>query len=221
MGKKRIKHLGKNKKILSKLKLYSKKISITGCVLLSIVALFLITKDLETKELEEKKEIELSLDKDKTSFIKSIEKGAKKSYKKYGIYPSVTIAQAILESGWGQSKLATESNNIFGIKADISWNGDYVEVITSENYDDTITAKFRKYEDINKSIEDHAKFLVENPRYEEYGVFKAKNYKDQAQALEDAGYSTKQNKSGEFIYADMLIDIIKRYGLHKIDKIYR
>ncbi|MPN41025.1 hypothetical protein SDC9_188565 [bioreactor metagenome] len=103
----------------------------------------------------------------------------------------------------------------------MSWNGDYVEVITSENYDDIITAKFRKYEDINKSIEDHAKFLVENPRYEEYGVFKAKSYKDQAQALEDAGYSTKQNESGEFIYADMLIDIIERYGLHKIDKIYR
>lgn len=217
MGKKKIKHLGKNKKIRKQLELYTKKIGIAAFAFISIVALFSMTKDIEKQEENKIKEIEIILDDEKMTFIKSIEKGAKKSYKKYGIYPSVTIAQAILESGWGKSKLATDSKNIFGIKADSSWNGEYVEVITSENYDDTITAKFRKYEDVNKSIEDHAKFLIENPRYKDHGVFKAKNYKNQSQALEDAGYSTKKNKQGEFIYADMLINIIEKYGLDKFD----
>ena len=61
-----------------------------------------------------------------------------------------------------------------------------------------------------------------NPRYEKNGLFKAKHYKTQAQALEDAGYSTKENEYGEKIYADMLISLVRKYNLQLIDcEIYK
>lgn len=60
---------------------------------------------------------------DNLEFIKSILDGAKSSYNKYGILPSITMAQAILESGWGSSELAVAHNNLFGIKADSRWDG--------------------------------------------------------------------------------------------------
>ncbi|MGL4912073.1 MAG: glycoside hydrolase family 73 protein [Romboutsia sp.] len=218
MGRKKLKYLGRNKKIKKLIRLYRKKICITMGVAVTIITLFNITNYIEKLHKKETSKKDVTLDEENKQFIESIEKEAKKSYEKYGIYPSITIAQAILESGWGKSKLSTESNNVFGIKADASWQGEYVEVITSENYNDKIVAKFRQYDHIDKSIEDHAKFLVENPRYERHGVFDAKNYKEQAQALEDAGYSTKKDEQGNLIYADMLIDLIERYNLQNIDK---
>ena len=60
----------------------------------------------------------LYYDYDKMEFIESIEQQAYENYKKYGILPSITIGQAILESGWGKSQLALDHNNLFGIKAD-------------------------------------------------------------------------------------------------------
>lgn len=173
----------------------------------------------ENKNYEKKiaKIESFNIEKEKIEFIKDIEKEAERSYKKYGLLPSITISQAILESGWGQSELTKISNNLFGIKADKRWKGENVEVITSENYSDEVKAKFRKYDSLDDSIRDHAKFLKENSRYTEHGLFEGKDYKSQAQALEDAGYSTKKNKQGEAIYADMLIDLIERYNLNLID----
>jgi flagellum-specific peptidoglycan hydrolase FlgJ len=213
MGRKKLKHLGKRKKIKKIIKMYIGKIGITIGIIVSIGALFNITNYIE--DINEAKDIQL--EESKKDFIAEIEKGAKKSYRKYGIFPSITIAQAILESGWGESELTKDSNNLFGIKADESWNGQTIEVITSENYNDKVKAKFRKYKDMNESIEDHAKFLVENKRYEEHGVFNAKNYKQQAIALQDAGYATKKNQKGEAIYAQMLINIIENYSLQLLD----
>lgn len=160
---------------------------------------------------------ELEIEEENFKFIKSIEVEAQKSYKEYKIFPSITIAQAILESGWGNSQLTKDSNNLFGIKADDSWKGKTIEIMTTENYNDKIDASFRKYNSIEASIKDHAEFLKENKRYEKNGVFKAENYKEQAQALEDAGYSTKQNSNGEYIYGDMLIELIETYKLYLLD----
>ncbi|WP_042277786.1 glycoside hydrolase family 73 protein [[Clostridium] dakarense] len=213
MGKKKIKHLGKNKRIKNRIKFVSNKILITIGVLLSIYALFNVTKDIEDVKGKE----EISITQEQNDFIKKIESGAKKNYKKHKILPSITVAQAILESGWGESELAKKSNNLFGIKADNSWDGEFVEVSTLENHNDRINAKFRKYNHVNESIYDHGEFLTENKRYEENGLFKAKNYKEQAQVLEDAGYSTKKDKKGNPVYADMLISVIKRYNLQELD----
>ncbi|MCQ2969137.1 MAG: glucosaminidase domain-containing protein [Clostridium sp.] len=155
----------------------------------------------------------LYYDYDKIDFIESIEQQAYINYKKYGILPSITIGQAILESGWGKSQLAFEHNNLFGIKADSSWSGDIATMVTKENYSDVIDANFRKYENKAKSIEDHGLFLYENERYAINGVFAAKDYRSQALALQSAGYSTAKDEDGNLIYAEKLINIIKNYNL--------
>lgn len=161
-------------------------------------------------EIEGKKE-------KKDSFINSLKKDSISMYKKYGIFPSVSIGQAILESDWGNSSLAKDYKNYFGIKADKSWKGRLVTLTTKENHNDIIKDKFRVYSSVGESIDDLGEFLTNNPRYKENGVFDAKNYREQVQALEDAGYSTAKNESGEKIYADLLIDIIKENNLMLID----
>ncbi len=150
-------------------------------------------------------------------FINSIKEMAIKNYKDHKILPSITISQAILESGWGDSDLSKKYNNLFGIKANSSWEGDFVTVETSEFYNQKIQDKFRKYYSKEESINDHSKFLVENPRYRENGVFDANTYIYQANALEKAGYSTIENEKGEKIYADKLIELIRQYNLQLID----
>ena len=157
------------------------------------------------------------IDSEKMAFIETISDGAISNYNKYGILPSITMAQAILESGWGNSELAVTHNNLFGIKADLRWNGAVATIATSENYNDSTIANFRKYDSIDESIEDHGKFLYENSRYAEYGLFNGKDYKSQAQALEDAGYSTVKDENGEPIYADKLISLIEKYNLMQYD----
>ncbi|WP_133014734.1 glycoside hydrolase family 73 protein [Clostridium cuniculi] len=157
------------------------------------------------------------IDSEKMAFIETISDGAISNYNKYGILPSITMAQAILESGWGNSELAVTHNNLFGIKADLRWNGAVATIATSENYNDSTIANFRKYDSIDESIEDHGKFLYENSRYAEYGLFNGKDYKSQAQALEDAGYSTVKDENGDPIYADKLISLIEKYNLMQYD----
>ena len=152
-----------------------------------------------------------------TKFIEEIKDEAIKNYKEYKILPSITIAQAILESSWGESDLAQIYNNLFGIKADSSWKGESILLETFEFYDTKIEDKFRVYSDKNQSIKDHAKFLVDNQRYKKYGVFEAKTYIEQAYALQNAGYSTAEDNSGQKRYAKDLIELIRQYNLQLID----
>ena len=152
-------------------------------------------------------------------FISEIESSAIENYKKYKILPSITIAQAILESGWGESDLSKKFNNLFGIKADPSWDGEFVTLETLEYNNEKINDKFRKYEEKSQSIDDHGKFLVDNKRYESNGVFEAKTYINQANALEKAGYSTVMDDDGKYIYAELLISLIQQYNLQLIDSI--
>ena len=152
-------------------------------------------------------------------FIKEIKSQSIENYKKYKILPSITIAQAILESGWGESDLSKKFNNLFGIKADPSWQGDFVTLETSEYNGIKINDKFRAYEEKSQSIADHGQFLVENKRYENHGVFDAKTYINQAKALEEAGYSTVEDEDGNKIYAKSLISLIQQYNLQIIDSI--
>lgn len=161
--------------------------------------------------------IDLSKESKYGKFIDELSKQAILNYDEYNIFPSITVGQAILESGWGESDLTIESNNLFGIKADKRWDGKSVSVKTGENYNDTVVASFRAYKSRGESLKDHAKFLISNKRYTENGVFEAKDYKEQAQALENAGYSTKENENGEKIYADILIDVILKYNLQLLD----
>ena len=150
-------------------------------------------------------------------FIESIKAGAIENYELYGILPSITIAQAILESDWGQSDLANQANNLFGIKKGTNWSGEVMSFETKEGFDEYIIDEFRSYPSLNASIIDHGQFLVANPRYTKSGVFEAKTYKTQAKALEEAGYSTAKDENGDKIYAKMLGQLIRQYNLQLID----
>ena len=152
-----------------------------------------------------------------SDFIEELSDEAIENYYDYGVLPSITVGQAILESGWGKSNLSTKGNNLFGIKADKRWSGKTVTMDTTEYNNEKIVATFRAYNSKNDSLEDHAKFLIENKRYEDNGLFKGTHYTQQAQALEDAGYSTKTNERGEKIYADTLISVIRSYNLQLLD----
>lgn len=143
-------------------------------------------------------------------FIDSIKDGAIECYKKYHVLPSLTIAQAILESGWGKSAIG---NNLFGIKAGSDWTGKTQTVGTSEygsrgyyHINDT----FRDYDSIDDSIEDHAKLLT-NSRYD--SVRAATNYKTACQEVQKDGYATSPT------YANSLIKLIEQYNLDQWDNI--
>lgn len=156
-------------------------------------------------------------DKEKDKLIENMKEISIDNYKKSGVLPSVIISQAILESNWGKSELSAKYNNYFGIKASAGWNGKIATFSTKENYNDTIKANFRAYDSLEESVNDLGNFLNVNSRYRKHGLFDGKNYIEQAQALEDAGYSTKKNSKGEAIYADLLIELIKDNNLMIID----
>ncbi|EPY6469726.1 glycoside hydrolase family 73 protein [Clostridium sporogenes] len=153
----------------------------------------------------------------KRQFINKLIPISKKLYDEYGILPSVTIGQAILESDWGRSELSKKGNNLFGIKATPSWTGKILNMETSENYNDKIKDNFRYYSSKDDSIKDYANFLVKNKRYRENKVFRATEYKTQARAIERAGYSTKKDKDGNLLYSNLLGKIIREYNLQLID----
>lgn len=159
----------------------------------------------------------LSPDGEQIKFIESIKDSAIENYKISKILPSITIAQAILESNWGNSNLTKEANNLFGIKADYYWKGEFVTFNTNEYHNYMIKDKFRKYDSLGESIKDHCDFLLKNNRYTENGVFEAKTYKEQALALETAGYSTAEDEFGNKTYAKMLCELIRQYNLQIID----
>lgn len=148
-------------------------------------------------------------------FIKEIAPAAVRICKEYGLFPSVTLAQAVLESGAGKSSLAAKYKNIFGIKADSSWTGQKIRMATGENYGGnnvTVMAYFRVYSSWDGSIEDHAKFLKDNSTYRQHGVFSASTYDKQAAALQAAGYATDPH------YAAELVKIIKDNKLDQYDR---
>lgn len=144
----------------------------------------------------------------KNEFINAVLPGAIKAYKKYNILPSLTMAQAVLESAWGKS---APGHMLFGIKWTPSCGYDWQLLWTTEYYNGVKTrvkAKFRKYNSYTESIEDHSQLLLK-PRYAK--VLKAKDYKEACQAVYKAGYATDPN------YPNKLISLIETYNLNKWD----
>ncbi len=149
-------------------------------------------------------------------YIQHFKKSVISVTKGTGLFPSVMMAQAILESSDGNSELAKKYNNHFGIKADSSWRGDVINMNTGEYLQGqyvTIKDGFRVYENPKDSFDDRVTFLQENPRYEKAGVFSASTPKEQIQALQNAGYSTSPN------YASTLLSIMTKYNLFSLDEL--
>lgn len=123
----------------------------------------------------------------------------------YGIPASIKLAQALLESANGNSYLAREANNHFGIKCGGAWSGKYVA-----HHDDSTNECFRAYSNVEDSYRDHSQFLLRK-RYEKLFTLARDDYKGWAKGLKEAGYATNPR------YPDLLIDLIERYDLHKYD----
>jgi len=126
---------------------------------------------------------------------------------RYGIPASITLAQGILESGNGESRLAVEGKNHFGIKCHSNWNG---KTIIED--DDEKGECFRKYDNVADSYRDHSLFLTERGRYSFLFEYKRTDYKKWAKGLKKAGYATNPK------YPSLLIDLIERYELYTYDK---
>lgn len=127
----------------------------------------------------------------------------------YGIPASITLAQGLLESGAGNSELARNGNNHFGIKCR-GWNGK-----TVYHDDDERGECFRAYDSALESYEDHSRFLATGQRYSKLFKLSHSDYKGWAHGLKSCGYATNPK------YAHRLIEIIELYSLHQYDKAHQ
>ncbi len=147
---------------------------------------------------------------DYLAYIEQYKDIAIKEMHDYKIPASITLAQGILESAAGKSKLAKEANNHFGIKCHRDWDGP--KVYHDDDKDDEC---FRKYKHAEESYKDHSLFLVNRSRYQELFKLKMTDYKGWAKGLKKAGYATNKK------YPQLLIDLIEKYNLHQYDLVKR
>lgn len=149
-------------------------------------------------------------------FIERLVPHAQELQDGYGVLPSIILGQAILESNWGKSTLASKYNNLFGIKA----YGDQkkVSLETKEFVNEewiTIQGDFKVYDSWEQSMDDHTQLFVQgvdwNPALYEK-VITATNYQEAAQALQDAGYATDPG------YAQKIIQVIETYQFNQYDR---
>lgn len=149
-------------------------------------------------------------------FIERLVPHAQELQDGYGVLPSIILGQAILESNWGKSTLASKYNNLFGIKA----YGDQkkVSLETKEFVNEewiTIQGDFKVYDSWEQSMDDHTQLFVQgvdwNPALYEK-VITATNYQEAAQALQEAGYATDPG------YAQKIIQVIETYQLNQYDR---
>ncbi|GAA4924490.1 flagellar protein FlgJ [Stackebrandtia albiflava] len=156
---------------------------------------------------------------DRQRFIDSAGESAQPSRTEYGVPASVTVAQAILESGWGESELARESRNHFGMKCHDGDPGpiavDCVETDTRECDDDgcfDTRAWFRVYETVADSFSDHGRNLYENPRYD-----RAFDFVDDPdrfiREVHGGGYATDPK------YTEKITALMRDYDLYRFDTV--
>jgi Mannosyl-glycoprotein endo-beta-N-acetylglucosaminidase len=145
-------------------------------------------------------------------FIETWARQAVDHMRLYGIPASVTLAQAIVESGWGKGTVAVEGNNYFCIKGNNGWTGPIIKVMDDDSVDAVLVASsFRKYETVEESFADHSRFLRENKRYQPLFKLDPYDYKGWAFGLKASGYATAEK------YAEQLISTIEKHGLYVYD----
>lgn len=130
-----------------------------------------------------------------------------------GIPASIIMAQAIHESNGGTSRLASESNNHFGIKCKSYWEGEkYYH--PDDDYDKTgklIPSCFRAYDSVVESYLDHSEFLMNTSHYKGLFGYSKTDFKNWAKGLQLCGYATDEK------YAEKLIRTIEIYNLDELD----
>ena len=147
-----------------------------------------------------------------TNYIEKYQSIAIREMHRSGIPASVTLAQGILESSWGNGSLALNANNHFGIKCKTYWTGPtfYIEDDDFKN-GKLIKSCFRAYDDAESSYIDHTDFLMSNERYRNLFEFNPTDYVNWAHGLKKCGYATDKK------YAEKLISNIRKYELYQFD----
>lgn len=172
-----------------------------------IVLSLIIQPSYEKKERQDAEQ-ELS----KEEFVAQLTPYAQELSVSHGIRPSILVAQAALESNWGNSQLAQESNNYFGVK-----NSTGKEYETKEFTQDgwiEIRAPFKQYDSMYDSVLDYANLLKSGTSWDAnlyQEVIEAPTYEEAAYALTEAGYATDPN------YAEKVIEIIDAHQLDALD----
>ena len=130
-----------------------------------------------------------------------------------GVPASITMAQAIIESNAGASRLAKASNNHFGIKCKYYWDGEeyFFPDDDRDAQGNLVPSCFRKYKNVAASYYDHSDFLMQTDHYKPLFVYDKTDFELWARGLEACGYASGLN------YADKLIRIIQLYDLHELD----
>lgn len=149
-----------------------------------------------------------------SNYIETYQKIAIREMHRSGIPASITLAQGILESSWGNGSLALKANNHFGIKCKSTWRGETF-YIKDDDYKNGRLVKscFRSYDNAEDSYVDHSEFLTDNPRYARLFSYERTDYKKWAHGLKKCGYATDKK------YAYKLINTIKKYKLYEFDVI--
>ena len=146
------------------------------------------------------------------TFINNLGNSAKKTYSKYKILPSMTIAQAILESSWGNSTLSKKYYNFFGMKAGANYNGETVTLKTTEEINGhyvTVNGVFRVYHSFDQGIEGYYQFITGYSRYS--NLIGETDYKAACRKIREDGWATDSS------YTTKLINIIESYDLTRFD----
>ena len=124
-----------------------------------------------------------------------------------GIPASITLAQAILESGWGRGTVAEGANNYFCIKCNNGWDGETFDA----KDDDPGLSCFRKYQTVHESFRDHSLFLKNGQRYRPLFDLEKTDFRGWAKGLKKCGYAT------DAAYANKLIELVEEHGLWIFD----
>lgn len=164
---------------------------------------------------EEQKAFEAA---DQTSFVEIVGKTAQGLADRHDLYASVMVAQAILESDWGRSKLTKEANNLFGIKG--AHNGQSYQIETAED-DGTgnlymVMADFRKYPTYHASLQDNAELLAHGVSWD--ANFYAGTWKSRTKSYKDATAYLQGRYATDTHYAEKLNALIEQYDLTRFDK---
>lgn len=138
------------------------------------------------------------------AYVQQYKDIAIKEMQRTGVPASITLAQGILESRFGESALSKKSNNHFGIKCKLDWNGEKVY-----HDDDASQECFRKYPSVEESYRDHSNFLKSRDHYSFLFKLDPTNYEAWAKGLKKAGYATESD------YPEMLLKVIGDYDLNQ------
>lgn len=188
---------------------------LVASIFVSCLVFFGTLSFLSSRETAQQAQVAVEIDQEQ-AFIDKISAYAKVLQSEYGVLPSISIAQAILESNWGNSELSEKYNNFYGIKG--SEEANTVLMNTKEFVDEEwieINGRFRVYENWQDSMNAHTKLFVEGTTWnpQQYAtVLAAENYKDAAFALQASGYATDPT------YPEKLIELIQQYKLDQFDK---